>query len=162
MNIKPFTSNKSYLFNAILDWLLDNDATPYILVDVSKPFVEVPQEHVKDEQIVLNINPSAIQQWHVDQDAISFSARFSGSARQIYVPMNSLMAIYAQENGEGMAFPSHEVELEDDAPIVDETSAVELLAKDFVEPAEMEIDDQVTLDKEKSSNKKVSHLRVIK
>ena len=160
MNNKPFTSNKSYLFKAILDWLLDNDATPYILVDVSKPYVKVPLEHVKDGQIVLNINPSAVQQWHVDQDAISFSARFSGSSKQIYVPMNALMAIYSQENGEGMAFPSHEAELEEDAPVVDETSAVELLAKDFIEQTENDIKD--TSKKEKVSSKNVSHLRVIK
>ena len=160
MNNKPFTSNKSYLFRAILDWLLDNDATPYILVDVSKPYVEVPQEHVKDGQIVLNITPSAIQQWHVDQDAISFSARFSGSAKQIYVPMNSLMAVYAQENGEGMAFPSHDSEMEDDAPVVDETSAVELIARDFEESADIE--QKTNAKKEKTSGKKASHLRVIK
>ena len=160
MNDKKFTSNKSYLFKAILDWLLDNDATPYVLVDVSKPYVDVPQEHVKDGQIVLNINPSAVQQWHVDQDAISFSARFSGAARQIYVPMNALMAIYAQENGEGMAFPSHENEIEEDAPIVDDASAVELVAKDFIAPTDTGIESAST--KEKTSNKKVSHLRVIK
>ena len=168
MNKKTFTSNKSYLFRAILDWLLDNDATPYILVDVSKPQVEVPQEHVKDGQIVLNINPSAVQQWHVDQQAISFSARFSGTARQIYVPMNALMAIYAQENGEGMAFPAHDVDLDDVEPEatdintglmpeVEGESAVELLAKDFTSPSKA-----VSTEVEKTTKKKVSHLRVIK
>jgi stringent starvation protein B len=103
-----FTSNKPYLFRGILDWILDNDATPYILVDASKAGVDVPQEHIKDGQIVLNVNPSAVQNWLVDNQAISFNARFSGSSRSIYVPMYALLAVYAQENGQGMAFPEEE------------------------------------------------------
>jgi len=116
MQSTDFTSNKPYLFRAIYEWLLDNNATPYILVDTTKSHVEVPQEHIKDNQIVLNVNPSAIQNWHVDNQAISFSARFSGKARNLYVPMNALMAVYAQENGLGMAFPPQD---EDDEVGVD-------------------------------------------
>lgn len=101
----PFTPNKPYLFRAIYDWILDNDGTPYLLVDATLPDVIVPNEHIKDGQIILNASPSAIQNWFVDNDAVSFSARFSGKAQQIFIPMNSLMAIYAQENSLGMAFP---------------------------------------------------------
>lgn len=139
-----FTSNKSYLFRAILDWLLDNEATPYILVDVTKAHVEVPQEHVKDDQIVLNINPSAVQSWHVDHQAISFSARFSGSPRQIYVPMNALMAIYSQENGQGMAFPAPDTE----ADLIQDTG-------------QNEDNNKVNIN-DKAKVRKISHLKVIK
>ncbi len=100
-----FSSNKPYLFRAIHEWILDNDGTPYLLVDAMQANVQVPQEHVKDGQIILNVSPSAIQGWYADNDAISFSARFSGKAQQIYIPMNSLLAVYAQENSLGMAFP---------------------------------------------------------
>jgi len=148
IDIKPFTSNKSYLFRAILDWILDNEATPYILVDVTKAFVEVPQEHIKDDQIVLNINPSAVQNWHVDQQAISFSARFSGSARQIYVPINALMAIYAQENGQGMAFPAQD----DDEPEIQDVELQENISEK----------NTVTNISEKTRTRKVSHLKIIK
>jgi len=110
MKNNVFSSNKPYLFRAILDWLLDNQATPYILVDTQSELVEVPEEHIQDGQIVLNVSPSAVQKWQVDNQAISFSARFGGVSRNIYVPMFALMAIYSQENGLGMAFPAEEDE----------------------------------------------------
>lgn len=134
------------MFRAILDWLLDNDATPYILVDTTKPNVEVPTEHIKDNQIVLNITPSAVQNWHADEKAISFNARFSGAARQIYVPMSALMAIYAQENGQGMAFPAEVVEKYED-------KLVETRSDTSVKNS---------MTKNESKKKKVSHLKVIK
>ena len=150
MQSTDFTSNKPYLFRAILEWLLDNDATPYILVDTTKSHVEVPQEHIKDGQIVLNVNPSAVQNWQVDNVAISFSARFSGVARQIYVPMNALMAVYAQENGLGMAFPAQEDEEEISA---DHEQELELASDD----SESSPDNDGDL-----PPKKGSHLKVVK
>ena len=147
---EKFTSNKPYLFRAILDWLLDNEATPYVLVDTTKPQVEVPNEHIKDNQIVLNVSPSAVQNWQVDNEAISFSARFSGVARQIYVPMNALMAVYAQENGLGMAFPAQD---EDSAKSESEIGSEEAdIEEKTVKPATTE----------RSKDKKVSHLKVVK
>lgn len=151
MSEREFSSNKPYLFRAILDWLLDNEATPYILVDATKKHVEVPQEHVKDGQIVLNINPSAVQNWQVDNYAIMFSARFSGVARQIYVPMNALMAVYAQENGLGMAFPAQEEE--------EELTAQHRKQQ---EQAELEETEEAALPEDLGSSKKGSHLKVIK
>ncbi len=105
-----FTSNKPYLLRALYEWIIDNDATPYLLVDATKSDVQIPMQHVKDGQIVLNAAPSAIQNWFADNTAISFNARFSGKAQNIYIPMNSLLAIYAQENGMGMAFPEESEE----------------------------------------------------
>ena len=122
MQQESFSSNKPYLFRAIYEWLLDNDATPYILVDAGSPDVQVPAEHIQNGQIVLNASPSAIRNWAVDNEALSFDARFSGKSRQIYVPMNSILAIYAQENGLGMAFPSideNSAELDSEQELVD-------------------------------------------
>ena len=125
---ESFSSNKPYLFRAIYEWLLDNNATPYVLVDASLPNVEVPVEHIQNGQIVLNASPSAIRDWIVDNQAVSFSARFSGKSRHIYVPMNAILAIYAQENGLGMAFPSVEesetAELESELETEAEESAL--------------------------------------
>ncbi|TQV72847.1 ClpXP protease specificity-enhancing factor [Aliikangiella marina] len=155
-----FTSNKPYLFRAILDWLLDNDATPYMLVDATRPGVEVPQEHIKDGQIVLNINPSAVQNWQVDNEIISFNARFSGVARLIIVPMSALLAIYAQENGLGMAFPAEEESEE-------EASSPSLGSVDSVEDGDGTDDpskpeNNSSPNKNNASSKKANHLKVVK
>ncbi|PCI65823.1 MAG: ClpXP protease specificity-enhancing factor [Gammaproteobacteria bacterium] len=103
-----FSSNKPYMLRAVYDWIIDNDATPYLLVDANQASVCVPTQHIQNGQIVLNVEPSAIQNWFSDNDAISFSARFSGKAMNIFIPMTALLAIYAQENGLGMAFPPEE------------------------------------------------------
>lgn len=102
---KPFTSNKPYLFEAIYQWILDNDGTPYLVIDTRHAEVEVPWQHVQNDQITLNVSPEAITNWHSDHQAISFNARFSGKSQTIYIPFNSLSAVYAQENGLGMSFP---------------------------------------------------------
>ena len=146
-----FSSNRPYLFRALYEWILDNDATPYLLVDATKNDVQVPRQHVKDGQIVLNASPGAIQGWFVDNTAISFSARFSGKSQTIYIPMNSLLAIYAQENGLGMAFPEESDE---------EMAEQQELQEDILETVE-----EVTSKPEKlksDAKKKVSHLKVIK
>lgn len=101
----PMTSNKPYLIRAIYDWLLDNGLTPYLLVNAKAPDCTVPLEHVKEGKIVLNINPAAIQGLLMNNTAFEFKTRFSGVSRQIYVPIKAILAIYAKENGEGMAFP---------------------------------------------------------
>ncbi len=161
----PYTSNKPYLFRAILDWLLDNDATPHILVDAKVVGVEVPQEHIKDGQIVLNINPSAVQNWLADNDAISFNARFAGQPRSIYVPMAALLAVYAQENGQGMAFPPAEDELEGEndssqANIKDESS-FEAPRSNHNSKSESKLSSESKASESKPA-KKGSHLKLIK
>ena len=100
-----FTSNKPYLFRAIFEWILDNGGTPHLLIDATEVDVTVPQEHVREGQIVLNAAPEAVQGWIADNEAVSFSARFSGKSQQIYIPMKAVKALYAQENGMGMVFP---------------------------------------------------------
>ena len=95
---------KPYLVRALYDWIVDNGFTPYLLVDVIYEGVEVPQSYISDDRIVLNTHPDAIQNWFIDNDAISFSARFAGRSENIYVPINAILAAYAKENGKGMMF----------------------------------------------------------
>ena len=102
------TSPKSYLLRAFYDWIVDNGLTPYVLVDAGAQDVDVPREFVQDGKIVLNIAPSAVQALIMDTQQVSFSARFRGSPRNIYVPMAALKAVYAKENGRGMVFPEEE------------------------------------------------------
>jgi len=98
------TSNKPYLIRAIYDWIVDNNLTPYVLVNAEYPGVEVPQEHVNNGKIVLNISPQACRGLHLDNDKIVFTARFSGLTVQIFVVPAAVLAIYAKENGRGMEF----------------------------------------------------------
>ncbi len=83
---------------------MDNDLTPQILVDVTMEGVEVPEQHVNAGQIILNIADQAVKLQQMDNDVMSFSARFAGVSRQVTVPMDSIIAIYARENGQGIFF----------------------------------------------------------
>lgn len=98
------TSNKPYLIRAIYDWIVDNDLTPYILVNAEYPGVQVPQEHVNSGRIVLNISPKACRGLHLENDRIVFTARFSGHSVQIFIVPAAVLAIYSKENGRGMEF----------------------------------------------------------
>ncbi|MEH6347527.1 MAG: ClpXP protease specificity-enhancing factor [Bermanella sp.] len=96
--------SRPYLMRALYEWIQDNEFTPYVLVDANIFEVQVPMEHVNDGQIVLNINASAVRDLLIDNQGLSFSARFSGVTQNIYVPIVAVLAIYAKENGEGMVF----------------------------------------------------------
>ena len=98
------TSNKPYFIRALYEWILDNNCTPYIVVDATLPFVEVPEQFVTEGKIVLNILPSATHNLYLGDEWITFSARFSGVSEEINIPIGAVVAIYAQENGEGMGF----------------------------------------------------------
>ncbi len=98
------TPSRPYILQALYEWLLDNDSTPYLLVDATINQVTVPLQFVKDGRIVLNISPSAVRGLHIDNDALSFNARFSGHSMDVYVPIGAVQAIYSSENGEGMGF----------------------------------------------------------
>ena len=99
------TSTRPYLIRALYEWCTDNGFTPYIAVQVNDA-VQVPREYVKDGEIVLNISFDATSSLKLGNDFIEFSARFAGTAREIMVPIERVIAIYARENGQGMAFPS--------------------------------------------------------
>lgn len=104
MNALESTSTRPYLIRALYDWCTDNGLTPYVAVQVDDS-VQVPREYVKNGEIVLNISFDATSSLKLGNEFIEFKARFAGSAREIMVPVNRVIAIYARENGQGMAFP---------------------------------------------------------
>ncbi|HRH91179.1 MAG TPA: ClpXP protease specificity-enhancing factor [Agitococcus sp.] len=102
------TPSRPYLVRAIYEWLVDNNATPYLLVDATQANVRVPTQHVKDGKIVLNIAPHAVKDLFIRNEGISFSARFGGVPMMVSAPMAAVAAIYARENGQGMFFDNAE------------------------------------------------------
>jgi stringent starvation protein B len=104
MNALDATSTRPYLIRALYEWCTDNGFTPYVAVAVDDS-VQVPREYVKNNEIVLNISFDATSSLQLGNDFIEFKARFAGSAREIIVPISHVIAIYARENGQGMAFP---------------------------------------------------------
>lgn len=98
------TTSRPYLVRAIHEWILDNEMTPHLLVDIEGEGVDVPAQQGQNGKIVLNISPSAVEGLSLGNDAISFRARFGGIATEVYVPIDSVLAIYAKENGRGMVF----------------------------------------------------------
>ncbi len=105
-----FTSNKPYLLRAIYDWTVDNNATPHILISTLNPQVDVPQQFIEEDKIILNISPSAASNLIIDNDGVSFSARFGGKPFSIFSPVGSVLALYASETGEGMSFEEDDFE----------------------------------------------------
>lgn len=102
----PMTSNRPYLLRAIYDWITDNDLTPYVLIDATREGVKVPPQVVKNGQVVLNLAMRAVANLDLGNDWVSFQARFSGVSHHIHVPVQAVLALYAQENGQGMMFPA--------------------------------------------------------
>lgn len=148
------TSNRPYLLRAFYDWIVDNQCTPHIVVDAEYPAVEVPRQFVQQGQIVLNVSPSAAANFLMDNDALSFNARFSGQPMQVYVPISAVLTIYARENGEGTIFSEPDLP-QDDEVSEEHAQTHEAMTEDPVEAPSTE--------KETSEKtKKPSHLRVIK
>jgi stringent starvation protein B len=102
------TSMRPYLLRAIHQWIVDNGLTPYLLVDATQPQVEVPNQYIENGKIILNTSPAAVQGLTLDNDWVSFSARFSGRAFSIFIPVSAILAVYAKENGKGMFFKPEE------------------------------------------------------
>ncbi|MCK4103301.1 ClpXP protease specificity-enhancing factor [Acinetobacter radioresistens] len=101
LNLSP---TRPYLARAIYEWICDNQLTPHLLVNATHPQTIVPEQFVQDGQIVLNIAPHAVHQFHMSNEAITFSARFSGVSRELYVPIEAVLGLYARENGQGLFF----------------------------------------------------------
>jgi len=99
----PDISTKPYLLRAIYEWCTDSGYTPYLAVKVDAA-TTVPMEYVKKGEIILNISYGATSGLKMDNDAITFRARFNGVSRELYIPVQNVLAIYANENGQGMAF----------------------------------------------------------
>jgi stringent starvation protein B len=104
----PMNSNRPYLLRAIYDWISDNNLTPYVLVDAGFAGVRVPPQVIKNGQVVLNLAMRAVSNLDLGNEWISFQARFSGVSQAIHIPVQAVLALYAQENGQGMMFPADE------------------------------------------------------
>lgn len=116
MEMSQLTARRPYLLRAFYDWLLDNQLTPHLVVDINLPGVQVPLEYARDGQIVLNIAPRAVGNLDLANDEVRFNARFGGVPRQVSVPMAAVLAIYARENGAGTMFepePAYELSTDD-------------------------------------------------
>ena len=103
------TSHRPYLLRALYEWISDNGMTPHLLVDATRPGVRVPAHTVNDGKVVLNIAARAVAHLSMDNDAVAFTARFAGVSHAVIVPVSAVLAIYARENGQGMALPEDNV-----------------------------------------------------
>jgi len=137
-------SSRPYLLRAIHQWIVDNDCTPYLLVNANAPGVVAPQEYVENEKIILNISPTAAHNLLLGDEEVVFNARFGGRPMEVVAPTEAVLAIYARENGQGMLFTEDVVADEDQ-----ESSAT----GDEAEPAG---------DEEAEPAPRRPHLRVIK
>ncbi len=127
MNTLDTTSTRPYLIRALYEWCTDNGLTPYVAVAVDET-VQVPREYVKNNEIVLNISFDATSSLKLSNDFIEFKARFAGSSREIMVPIERVIAIYARENGQGMSFPMGAVVADSQEEISESTTASTLLS----------------------------------
>ncbi len=101
---QDMTSVKPYFIQALHEWITDNGLTPLAVVDASYPGIRVPDDAIEDGKVVLNISFDATQNLQMDEELLTFNARFSGVSHAIIVPMEAVSAIYARENGKGMMF----------------------------------------------------------
>lgn len=98
------TPSRPYLLRAFYDWIVDNRATPYVVVSADMPGVDVPKDYIENGRIILNISPNAVRGLSMTNDSVAFNARFAGTPYDIYIPIRAVSAIYAKENGRGMVF----------------------------------------------------------
>jgi len=110
-SLRPMTSNRPYLLRAMHEWIVDNGMTPYLLVDAEHQGLQVPASAVKDGRVVLNIAGRAVAQLQLGNREVSFMARFGGVGQSVVVPVAAVLAVYAQETGQGMGLPPDEGEV---------------------------------------------------
>jgi stringent starvation protein B len=158
------TSHRPYLLRALYEWIADNGMTPHLLVDATRPHVQVPVHAVKDGRIVLNVAERAVAGLQMNNDVIRFNARFGGVSHAVSVPVSAVLAIYARETGQGMALPEDvlageaaedEVEVESDA---EDTGHVPLSAV----PNDSSPDDGGDSPSPSPTPRRSGHLRVVK
>ena len=104
---------RTHLVQAVYNWAVDAGFSPFLLVDAGKPGVQVPASHIEEGRITLNIDPRAVRAFSLQDEVVSFQARFGGQPFLIVVPIFAVLAIYARENGRGLSF---EGELDDEPP----------------------------------------------
>jgi stringent starvation protein B len=153
------TSHRPYLLRALYEWIADNGMTPHLLVDATRPHVQVPTHAVKDGRIVLNVAERAVAGLQMSNDVIRFSARFGGVSHAVSVPVAAVLAIYARETGQGMALP------EDAAAETDEDAMDEVAADEHPAPLAAVPDDGSPDDDHQPptpSPRRSGHLRIVK
>ncbi|GGP37001.1 stringent starvation protein B [Shewanella algicola] len=156
--MKPITPNRPYLLRAYYEWLMDNHLTPHVVVDAFVKGTQVPQQFVKDGQIVLNIATGAVANLHMTNDVVEFNARFGGVPQNVFLPMASIVAIYARENGAGTVFDMEDAYMIEDEH--DELSSVPSSMKSVEEPSTAPEMTKSTSSDDKA--KRRSHLTVVK
>jgi len=132
--MKELTPNRPYLLRAYYDWLMDNQLTPHVVVDAYVPGTQVPQQYVKDGQIVLNITESAVGNLQITNEFIEFSTRFGGVPQQVLLPMAAIVASRRKTNWAGTAFDLEESYQIDDA----EETGLSVVKEPVVEISEPE------------------------
>jgi stringent starvation protein B len=106
------SSSRPYILRALYEWIVDNDCTPYVVINALREDAQIPRNYVKDDQIVLNISPTAVMGLKLDNDGLMFSARFGGVPMEVYAPIGAVLGIYARENGQGMVFEAEDAPTE--------------------------------------------------
>lgn len=107
-------SSRPYLVRAFFEWILDNELTPYLVINTQDEKVEVPKAYIEEGRIILNISPDSVRNLFITNDYLEFSARFGGIEHAVYAPMRAVQAIYAKENGRGMVFKEDDGDNGDD------------------------------------------------
>lgn len=115
-DVAPMTSNRPYLLRALYEWIGDNDMTPHLLVDATCDGVQVPKSTVKEGRVVLNIAARAVAQLDLGNREVRFKARFGGVSQSVVVPLAAILAIYAQETGQGMMLPEDGGAMPEESP----------------------------------------------
>lgn len=106
-------SNKPYLVRAFFEWIVDNDCTPYVVINANFPRCNLPKEFIQNGEITLNISPNAVRDLKISNETIEFRASFSGVVHLVAAPVKAILAIYAQENQEGMFFDYEDTDFDD-------------------------------------------------
>ncbi|MDK4586282.1 ClpXP protease specificity-enhancing factor [Kingella kingae] len=129
-------STKPYLIRALYEWCLDNGCTPYLATWVNE-HTRVPAQYVQDNQIVLSISPSATKDLQIDNEWVSFHARFGGVSHEIWIPVGHVIGLYAKETGEGMGFEVQPYQPDDAATVGQELDRDQSSLQSDDEPAEL-------------------------
>ena len=108
--MSKMTSNKPYLMRATIEWIVDNQLTPHLVVNTLVDGVSVPEGFSQDGQITLNISANAVRDFELNNDSVSFSAKFNGLPCELYIPCRAVLGVIAQENGQGIFFEIEEFE----------------------------------------------------
>ncbi len=151
-------STRPYLIRAFYDWIVDSACTPYLMIDATVPRCKLPQEFVENGQITLNVSPKAIRDLEISHDTLKFRASFSGVVHILSVPVHAVLAVYAQENQQGMFFDAEEENYFFEGSEREENND---WAEDSQPSLQMSSSQKIEMKNKKSVNGAHSHLRLV-